>query len=378
MKTVPWSALITTVGLVAIAALAIVAVRLAVGGEPARVDLNPTELSKLAATADSRAFTQIQDFVNSDQDPCLLPSGELVRGTGTLYPDLASFVNDVRLIVTGSVTRVSLEPPATGGVASNVMIDFDVTEVLLGDDPGAALSVDSNARVMTGRSGLVRLALGLDPCEHNELVLFLDIPSEDSGFRVVGWLSGVDADPVEPSALPLAVPVDETYGNVGEMVMAVRGVVERQLSTELPRGRLLCEFMYQSERYRDPVACPGDKVNLYDALGRSVPPDEAFLVVPGKSGAEPVRKRIDPHSSVLSAVFSALRFEAPVQSSDPEWTDGILINLTYAASDMQATERSSFTYSPSRNALAIRNGRVDAPEGFGDLIEQLVDEADEE
>lgn len=328
----------------------------------------------LASDADEAARAAIRDFAEDGGDPCALSPRESHVLQSALYPDLAALVNDVDVVLRAAPVEQTVEAPASHTLAGRVIATLQVQEVLAGSHQGKSIAVDYGQRVMHGNDALVRLsAIDLDLCLPGEVILFLKRTATPdvyaAGFQA--W-ARIDASAISSAA---GNHIFEAYASDDALSAAVRDVASEQLSQNVPRGFLLCDAMRSSEAYQDPIVCPGDTFNPYQAFRLDAPMSQAS-VLPTDPGPSPLslgRIDLQPDGPELNALLTALDTTVVLQPAEPEPDDLIRISIVPVEPIGDRT-KISLEYSPSQGIIRVQSsgGQFLATPAFQEAMQPFV------
>lgn len=327
---------------------------------------------------EERDWESVEEFIAAKGDPCSLPRVELLATVLAPYPDLATLVNDVDLVVLGRMVSSTARPLAPSDSTGEVLSQFEVEETLVGSAPGGDVTIVSSDRLMLSRGQVERIfpAGGLDPCASSELVLFLKHTWEPGEYGVAaqGWV-GAEEGAVSPA--PYSTIFD-AYPRLDDLAAAVRSLAQEQASQGIPGGWLVCESERKSQRGLDPIVCAGDTFNPY-GLFRLETAEEATLTLIRRrtSGRAVGRVDIDRGSPEFFELLQGLNAEVTLEPSDPQPPDVVRLQISDAEPFAGRTDY-HFYYSPADSVVWVTasNAQFIAQEGFRRTIERLLASAE--
>lgn len=318
----------------------------------------------------------IREFVASGNDPCSLPTVEPDADHWFRpNPNVASLINDVDLIVVGRPTGRKVESPKALSIAGRILITLDVEDVLLGTTAGDTIAAYLAGGVMNYYDGLVHVVnLNLNSCLPDRLLLFLYRTRDPDVFSILyqGW-ARIEGDSVEAGRLN---GLYDGYSNSDALVSAVRSTADEQELQSRPKGFLLCQFRRTSALWEDPIVCPGESFNPYQAF-RLASAQEAFVLTsdPGPSPAYIARADLAPGPR-LSALLATLQTEVTLEPADGNALLAEDVISLHVSTNDPVNDRTSYTfsYSPSSGMvqMTISRGQFPAPPAFQAAMEPFL------
>ena len=315
-----------------------------------------------------RSRASVEEFAATGQDPCSLPFGELVAEPHLPYADIAALANDVDLIAVGRPSANSVRVPDPNAGGAPILTTLELAQTLKGNAGSQAITVESGQYVALDAGQLTRLAVhDADLCTPGDVLLFLKGPTTAGAYSypLQGWVR-FDGDAVHSGELGESSSLFITYGTRQEVIAAIQAAVEHEQVQDAPRGALLCESKRTSERFQDPIVCPGDVFNPYQTFQLDKGVLEAYVLTsaPGPSPRIIARADLAPGGDQLTALLAALDSDVamePLASSDD------LITLTVSPMEPLGTrDNFTFGYSPSQSIIqmSISGGQFSAPPAF--------------
>ena len=303
----------------------------------------------------------VRQFIESGDDVCSLREGDFGHGAFR-YPDLATLVNGVDLVVLGRAGETVLLPPDPDTIVGRVITTVQVDEVLKGSVPGPSITLESGHRV-EGRPG-PELSRGssskFDICDTGAVLLFLE-PSRILAEHLLFSWAPIEGEAVEGS---LTGPFEE-FQTRQALLSQVRAIVAQQQAEGLPKGRLFCEFNRTPAGLGHPIVCPGENFNPYQALqlesagGAWVTTED-----PGPSLREVANFQLDSGDPQLQALLLALNLDVAVEPAGVRPDDVIRLSVVLAES-VRDPANFSFEYSPSSGMIQLfSSGQFPAPPAF--------------
>ncbi len=355
----------------AVMSLALVVLVVACGGSSGAPNLSRVEEQALLEEAVTEAQGDLAAFVATGVNPCGLEVTELLAEYFFSYEDLPSLINDVDLIVEGRFGVSSMEPPEPGKIASRMPVEFEVDDVLLGDSPGPNIIVGAGGGVTMSRDQPRRYHVPwLDQCAIEHAILFFDGPAEEGVHNVVAHLAFVDerseADPFR-NLLEEGVPVQDVRTDILRMI-------EEQQAEGVPKGRLQCESRRNSSFYRDPLACPGDSFNPYEAYGLARPLEIDIRRMGADGQLLGARGDVPTDAPEAIALLATLDRTVLMESGDEP--EGEIIELSVITTTTGTPPFDvSLRYEVATDWIwvSLSGGGFDAPEGFGGALEALLE-----
>ncbi|MCH8993471.1 MAG: hypothetical protein IH959_00685 [Chloroflexi bacterium] len=243
----------------------------------------------------------------------------------------------------------------------------------MGTTPDEVLTIDSGQRVSLEGSELARSSIA-DPdlCNPGQVLLFLKRTALPGIYTYApqGWVR-IEGDLIEPAPFSKAF---QDYAGAQALLAGIRRIAEEQQAQGLPKGLLVCQSKHTSDTYRDPIVCPGDSFNPYQAF-RLGTVSAAFVITtdPGPSDLALSRTDLKYDSPQLTAIMAALDVEVTLDPGGFRPDD--LISLQVFTTE-PVNERASylFWYSPSSAMMQMvgSGGQFPAPPAFQLAMEPFL------
>jgi hypothetical protein len=213
----------------------------------------------------------------------------------------------------------------------------------------------------------------LDLCAPGQVLLFLKETSDPDLFQVgyQGWVR-IDGDLVQAAAIN---DMFDVYSSAQALVADVRQIGEEQRAQGILEGRLLCEWKRTSDAWQDPIVCPGDTFNPYQAFRLASAVSEASVVPtdPGPSPLSPGGVDLPPGSAQLHGLLAALDVQVTLEPEGPEPDDLIMLSIV-PVQPVGNRDNFLFEYSPSIGIIRLSHsgGQFPAPPAFQQAMEPFL------
>lgn len=311
----------------------------------------------------------VEEFVASGADPCSVESAGSTGIRSTTYESLAALVNDVDLIVEGDLGVSSVLEPPPNVDAARIRTEFNVREVLLGSTSAETITIGAGESVTRSGDRLVRRGRPhFDQCSGDHVLLFLNEFAGIFGVAAQGFVTFGDdtVDTARSSDLfASSISADTLRADI-------RRMVSDQEARDLPKGRLVCDAKRDSDTSKDPMACPGDSFNPFQAFGlaRLLEVDIQKL---GEHEVLAARGDLPTDTPSLLSMLALLDRTVSIEPADDPVGNVILLTVTTTTT---GTPPSSvrFEYEAGTDSIWLNasGGRFPAPEGFGAALEALL------
>lgn len=343
-----------------------------VGQEDQTRPILPEEAAAIRAAAEVRSHQAVADFVATGQDPCSLPRLESSTDVDTPYQDLPSLVNDADVIVMGRPSANIAQEPAAADTASAMLTTLEVDEGIAGHASAGSITLYSGQSVVGSPDGVARSGLtgGPDFCTPGQVLLFLKATEDPNvySYALQGW-ARIEGQNVQAFTIE---NVFADYRTPEALLAAVRLAADEQGGT--PNGRLLCESKRTSEDYQDPIVCPGDTFNPYEAFRfDTVASARISRSVSGPSTAAVTRSELTPDDPTLGAILVALDAELTLAPDEPRPADLVSLFI-YPARPVNRRDNFLLEYSPGTGIVQMPHsgGQFPAPPAFVEAMKPFL------
>ena len=324
------------------------------------IALSDPRARETAVASDQSVVELVQQFVDSESDPCTLPVTDSPGHPAfqDQYSSLSDLINDADVVLVGRVTGTTLEDVRRGTMASAILAEFEIEEVVAGTVAGSSIDIDLGERVTAFGYEFRRTRNQLDSCSSARVLLFAD-RNYGSGFGArAGWVN-LDSPDLEASPL---VGVFAGYTDARALLADVRESAATLQAQGLPKGLLACQGRYSSEYFIDPIGCPGDRLDISQTFElASVVEAHISTPDPGPSRLAVQYATLKADSVHLSALLSALDFSAVLEPLGPEPPDVIRVSLNVKVG-REPGRTHAFAYSPTGQVIRLSPyGQFPAP-----------------
>ncbi len=332
----------------------------------------PEELRAFLDETDQRARDLIQEFVDSNGDPCSLPTAEASALWILWYSDVPALVNDTDLIILAQPVARTAELAPPDAISGPVLVSLDVTEVLKGELSNTSISAWLGTTVATSGGSLVRsLSFDFDSCSTLPMLLFLN-QTKDAGVYSIhyqNWLS-IDQDTIQAGELNRLF---DDYSDSQTLIAAIKDVVLSQEAQRLPKGLLKCEGTRLSERWKAQAVCPGELFNPYQAfqLDSAI---RGHVITQDPGPRQRVVGDVELEAGTeLTALLRTLDVDTASAPLGLVTDDRIRLGVSFAQ-PVNDRFTASFDYSPSTGMIQMRpfSGQFPAPPAFQRAMERFL------
>lgn len=333
----------------------------------------PEERRAFLDETDQRARDLIQEFVDSNGDPCSLPATEFTALPVLWYRDVPALINDTDLIVLGQPVARTVQAPAPNTIVGDVLTSLDVMEVVKGGLSNTSLSASLGTGVGRGVGwSLARgLLFDLDPCSTLPMLLFLNQTKDEGVYSITyqSWLS-IDQDTIQAGELNRLF---DDYADSQTLIAAIKDIVLSQEAQRLPKGLLKCEGTRLSERWIAQAVCPGDFFNPYQVfqLDSAI---RGHVITSDPSRRLGVVGDVELEAGTeLSDLLRTLDVDTASAPLGLVTDDRISVGVTFAR-PVNDRFTANFDYSPSTGMIQMRpfGGQFPAPPAFQRAMERFL------